>query len=728
MGSIGHETGMRSIVVAGDVTVDWNLARGQGPGRRALGASKQLGGALLLANLVKAAGSDLSDGDHERIPVHAPDPPKGACPTDDHLHHRFASWKRFKEGKGGKQREVWRVDEFLGMERATAKPQEGEPAGSRERADLVVLHDSGLGFREDERLWPRAIADPGEQRPWVLLRMAKPVAEGPLWDRLEMLADRTIVVIHIDDLRLGAVRVTRELSWERTAQDLLSELLGNGQASRLARCAHVVVSFTTAGALVLSPQEKPPCRLIFDPAVMERMWNEKHKGGMIGGVSALTASIARQIVLNPQQPDVGLGVRHGVAALRALDLDGYEECRHGDTVEIEYPVERIAEEVRGQRDPGEESPFAEAPVCDRPPDRDPAPGQGEAPKTWTILEDRHRKEELYDLATRIVKEGHERALPDVPRGEFENLVTFDREEIEGLQSIRTLIRQYDSREGSSHPLSIAVFGPPGSGKTWSVEQVAAGVLPGRVKPIAFNLSQFDDPRELIDALHQVRDISLGGMLPLVLWDEFDTARLAAGGSQDFGWLAHFLAPMQDGKFQDGQLTHPIGRAVFVFAGGRLHRMQKFVEECRGEEPKKAKAPDFLSRLSGYVDVVGPNPRSRNADEEPDGADEDPADEDPYYLVRRAVLLRSVLRRNRKRIFREKDGVQQPDIDGGVLRALLRTREYRHGVRSLTSIITNTDPDRDRLERSDLPSEAQLDLHVDADDFLRLVHETESSSD
>ena len=572
-----------------------------------------------------------------------------------------------------------------------------------ERAELVVLHEAGLGFRDRQECWPRAIAKKGSQPPWVLLRMSQPVAEGKLWRHLQQFGERLIVVIHVDDLRLGTLHITRGLSWERTAQDVLYELLYHPQASRLGCCAHVVVSFTTAGALVFSPgkdREQPPCRLVFDPGAMERMWSEPHPGRMVGGVTALTASIAREAMLNPQEPDVIRGVQRGIATMRTLHLEGYAEgSQPSGRVGIEYPLKRIAQTLASRR-----RRFAEAQVCG--PSRSRTVLAEDQRQAWTILEE-HHPGDLEQLATDIVLNGHTKALPDVPKGEFGDLLSFDRHEIEGLQSIRVLIGQYASRRSPSPPLSIAVFGPPGAGKSWSVKQVAKAVLKQDVESKSFNLSQFDDPHELIEALHQVRDASLRGKLPLVLWDEFDMTRLAAGRPQELGWLAHFLSPMADGEFQDGQLTHPIGRAVFVFAGGRFERMDQFAKAT--EEYGAAKAPDFLSRLSGYVNVAGPNPRGS-------------AQDNRYFLIRRAVMVRSLLHRHWEDIFHDADGPRRPEIDDGVLRALLLTRKYRHGVRSLESIIaTSAVPGRDRFERSDLPAEPQLNLHVDARDFLNLVH-------
>lgn len=61
------------------------------------------------------------------------------------------------------------------------------------------------------------------------------------------------------------------------------------------------------------------------------------------------------------------------------------------------------------------------------------------------------------------------------------------------------------------------------------------------------------------------------------------------------------------------------------------------------------------------------------------------------------------------------------IDGGVLHALLHTRKYKHGVRSMESIIAmSVLAGKVTFERSSLPAEAQLNLHVDAQDFLSLV--------
>ena len=222
--------------------------------------------------------------------------------------------------------------------------------------------------------------------------------------------------------------------------------------------------------------------------------------------------------------------------------------------------------------------------------------------------------------------------------------------------------------------------------------------------MTFNLSQMNGPEDLADALHQVRDAGLRGKLPFVLWDEFDS-RLAG---ESLGWLRHFLAPMQDGAFQQGEILHPIGKAVFVFAGGTSTRLADFANN-ETEAFRLAKGPDFASRLRGHVDIVGPDAR---------GGD---AEADPYYRIRRAILLRSMLMNTRPALFDGKGPGARLTIDSGVLRAFLEIGRYRHGARSLETIIAmSTLHGKTKYERSALPAEAQLDAHVEAREFLALV--------
>ena len=718
-------TGTPTVTVAGDVTIDWNVARSRAAGSSGsvwntddrTRAYRQPGGAALLAQVMRTVAGNLPAGDVRagRWEVRSMPPPEPTlCPGDARYHHSYATWSADLAARTP-ERGVWRVEEFLGLD-SGAKAGTLEAAASTRvvrdapDASLVVLDDAALGFRDHPELWPAAVTEDG-RHPWILLKMARPVAAGALWERLHAShADRLVVVLTVDDFRLSEVQISRELSWERTAQDLAWELVYNPRVNALSHCAHLVVSFGADGALLFSSRKDPTaegapflsprCRLFFDPAVIEGEWEQGHPGAMIGYTTCLAAGLARRLMLDLESPAIEHGVQAGLAAMRRLHVEGYgKRGAQATEADLTFPLGAVVEELAR-----ETAPFAVVDVQD-PAGYLPREGSSPAPAApaggWAILQDRY-KDGLDQVARRIVLEGVERALEGVPLGRFGKLLTVDRREIEAFRSIRTLIAEYSHGRHATKPVSIAVFGAPGSGKSFGIAQVAESMLKDQLATRTFNLSQFSDPAALLGAFHQVRDLGLSGKLPLVFWDEFDTAL----EGQPLGWLRHFLAPMQDGAFQEGQISHPIGRAIFVFAGGTAERMEGFGAGV--ETFREVKGPDFLSRLKGYVNILGPNRQKSPAGE---------GTGDPYFIIRRAILLRSILSRERPQLFR--DG--RLNIDPGVLRAFLETRTYLHGVRSIESVVTmSLLSGKTRYERSSLPAASQLELHVDAQDFPALV--------
>lgn len=714
-----------AIVVTGDVTMDWNIARIRRNGRAvsswnaddSTSAHWQRGGAALLADLIQAVAR-----------AREPDEKKGArilqtsatakpvLPGDGQYNHSYALWSPFAAEGEVAGPKVWRVADFMGLDRGTdaaAGAAWKSIEGDKPDAPIVVLDDAALGFRDTPTLWPSAIR---WGKPWIILKMARPLTQGELWrSLLELHSERLIVVIAAEDLRLSEVQVSRGLSWERTAQDIFWELVHSPHVNGLAQCAQVVISFDTAGAFLLSrpganaaPDAPPTARLFFDPAILEGMWRAHYPGALIGYTTCLTAAIATQFLTGPEPQDIGPGVQLGLGAMRKLHREGFGPANEGrGGPGPAFPLNEMAGYL-AFTEPAKGSEFVAVDVRDP---MDPAgspeadPGLGTGSGYWTILGDRYR-DSLAAVAEQIVLEGPEKALQGIPLGQFGKLLTVDRREIESFRSIRSLVHQYAADPRPSRPLNIAVFGSPGSGKSFGVSELALSLSgKGEVKKLTFNLSQFTDPEQLHDALHQVRDVGLSGMLPLIFWDEFDTT-----WKGELGWLAHFLAPMQDGEFQHGQITHSIGRAIFVFAGGTAETMAQFDRGAKDDEFRNAKGPDFVSRLKGFVDILGANPR---------GGD---AKSDPYFIIRRALRLRGILKQSAPQIF---GGGKIPNIDRGVLGAMLRIGKYKHDVRSMESVIAMSElRGSQRFNRSCLPAAAQLSLHVDAPEFQAMMQEIE----
>jgi hypothetical protein len=246
-----------------------------------------------------------------------------------------------------------------------------------------------------------------------------------------------------------------------------------------------------------------------------------------------------------------------------------------------------------------------------------------------------------------------------------------------------------------------VFGSPGSGKSFGVTQIAKNVLPGKVEKLEFNVSQFTGPADLGAAFQKVRDVILGGRLPLVFFDEFDSDR----DGLPLGWVKSFLMPMQDGKFKDESGEHPLGKCILVFAGGTASDFDEFTRPMLSDRPeerrafKDIKGPDFVSRLKGVINVLGPNPK--------DG-------DDKNYMLRRALLLRSLCER-------KLDVTKgKAPISPNIIWAMLLVPEYKHGARSMEAILDMSRLEGNVWEPVSLPFYSQLSLHVDADAFIKLV--------
>jgi len=706
------EASLKKIVVTGDVTIDWHEvlippSRSKNNGSNSiynwqtypgmLNFAKP-GGALLLANFLRSAiGTNVLSPELKKIEKVPP----------EEIVYSFVSLDKFpySTSKGDKKNTVYRVKQY----KVFAGPEKGKPSflsvkNDESKAAMVVVDDAGNGFREASAVWPAALKK-GNQ-PIVLIKMSLPIAKGSLWEEVQKHhAERLIVVISADDLRQEGAKISRRLSWERTAKEFVWQMVCNPGLLALNNCAYLIVRFGLEGAILhIRRGGVVESRLFFDPKIGEDGFSEIYPGNMIGVGCAFVAALASQISRLGLK-GVEEGVRQGLISARRLWQFGFGQ----DLAKLNYPGSDIFEPWKGS-----EPPIADI-IVPNPIATEPAD-----PEFWCILDDTIQAG-LEDVVYDYVIYGRDPVLERVPVGQFHNLRTFDRYEIESFRSIKNLIREYLAAPNINRPLSIAVFGSPGSGKSFGVTEVAEAVAPGELQKLEFNLSQFNSTEELAAAFHKMRDVALSGKIPIVFFDEYDSEFHGI-----LGWLKYFLAPMQDGQFRDGQATHPIGRAIFVFAGGTC---STFAEFCRANKsPKKrsenqeeealnhgnqdtpadqefklAKGPDFVSRLRGYVDIKGPNPVS---------------EDDRLYLIRRALFLRFLLEKNARHLV---DSRKKCQIDSGVLRAMIKVPDYKHGVRSISAIIEMSMlAGRTSFEQAALPSPEQLELHVDADIFSRLV--------
>jgi hypothetical protein len=631
---------------------------------------------------------------------------------------------------------IWRTKRSMSLGEVTNNSQLPQPDklglippdNAKLAADILYLEDDAEGyrFRPQEKIIELLGKALNHNPRWVIFKTSSPVCCGNLWWSLcksTSIANHLVVVVPIMNLRLSsAVRISHGISWERTAEDLTRELSENPELAELRRAKHVIVTLHGEGALWMERLDdaKPvfKFRLIFDPANIETEWSQKTgiEGDSYGYNCCFAASISAHCACSEDDNAenwLKSGIKSGLWAKRAMRVLGHGFFADqnpglpvsllGQLLKSDKP-ELHASQKCNQVEWKKLGSFGECEI----------PLSKNSTRSWHILEEADKPKHdqpLYGMARRVALVGTS-ALPNMPYSRFGDLFTADRDEIEALRNLKLLIQEYETNKKETKPLSLAVFGPPGAGKSFGIKQIAIEVLGKKAPCLVFNLSQFSNAGDLIGAFHQVRDKVLEGHMPVVFWDEFD--------SEGYKWLQYLLAPMQDGKFQEGQLTHPIGRCVFVFAGATSYTYKNFGPPNSADEKAHndfilKKGPDFISRLQGYLDVLGPNPRQKWV-----GSSWEDDQEDRCFPVRRAILLRSLLG-----LMDDKHEKHRLNMDHGLLVALLEIGHYKYGSRSFEIIIASLKQNSNHgYRRSNLPANESLSIGFKEQlgEFMDLLNE------
>ncbi|HWW77800.1 MAG TPA: AAA family ATPase [Pyrinomonadaceae bacterium] len=479
-------------------------------------------------------------------------------------------------------------------------------------------------------------------------------------------------------------------------------------------------------------------RFIYHPEEMEGSWLAKRPGSTYGTSSIVTAQIVRH-ELEPSTYSLCTALMRALAAMKVN-----QECGGGDAHEFRADIptdelKRVFHQNAGSKSSSRAgadmyNSYAAAYCTAFSHDIFSDPQlKSQPPGTSNLLRDLTGAgfEYVAAKATEIVIRGWEQALKFAPKARYGKYLTADRGEIEKINEIRSMILSYRSNLDDRQPLSIAVFGPPGSGKSFAIKQLAAELFGEDQSTVEFNLSQFGESGEdLHTAFHRVRDASVQGQIPLVFWDEFD--------SQGMKWLREFLMPLQDAKFQAGSLVYPFGKSIFIFAGGTHFNFEEFdkseAADDAGKKFRSLKGPDFVSRLRGYINIKGPNPQKLSTataeshqiflpGDASDGAlpiIEEAQLQDVEHLIRRAILLRSALERYHGNLIDHT--TKFAFISPSVIRGFLRVKKFLHGARSLEALVNMSAlADSNYFGVAELPSPDLLRLHV-TKDFLEQVHE------
>ncbi len=632
--------------------------------------------------------------------------------------------------------------------------QAGIPAAAS-NFTINVINDRGLGFweamkeRDLQSLFPKT-----ENSHFV-------IALGSLDEGMhkklipqEYCRSTVTVVLHATLLRRKGINIREDASIERTIQSFLYHLDNNPILRELCDCRHLVVRFDDGGVLHYDRDSEGPTYHYCPFFNTNEMYTPQQYGRMIGYrtimVAAITKGIAwaihnnKEVVTDNKEVVTGgihAGIRLGILlgkyhfrkgfgkrdtippnnSDKTIAKDALKELFNEFASSNSTIPQQMATEVQSTTIKG----FAKC--------REFAVASLRLPRTHHELENWSRVYSLRDhyedqlkfenALQKIVQQGLDQVVFDrsdkvssdapwfpqprvrCPYLEFGKIRTSDRNEIDSLIWLSAILRKYLEDKEWRKPLSIATFGPPGIGKSFTVKQILKNINPsaGEDNTLEYNVAQFTSVNNLTTAFHQAQDKALSEKVPLIIFDEFD----ATFNGEPLGWLKYFLAPMQDGKFNGEHGTYQVGKAIFVFAGGTSHTFEQFCDKPANPASfKSAKGPDFISRLRAYLDIGGIN------------TSEGDSTVNDLLMYRRALILRSILEDKAAVILDRNTG--EIKISNSVVRAFLKVTKYKHGVRSMEAIIEMATLARDGLVVASLPPPDQLEMHVNAEEFLGLV--------
>jgi len=693
---------MKRAVVRGDGALDWHIAAERNvevpsrlhferwTGETSACITPKMGGVFLLTRLIRDAG----------IECDVPSPPNAWAShlPDKTLTHTHSLWvPKKKDTKCESKEKTWRMIATFGHIEAEEDsatwllPPKQRPT----RGSILVIQDLGFGIRRNTRLWGRWLKQNSQSIDRVIYHLALPSAASLINDALvrhviNILGRKVLITTSRDDLRRARVKLGQTISVETSAEDVRDALNRNPRLAFLKKAGVVIVSSPAIGAVLADFRNPnlPRYSLIFVPHDRERDFFSRHPGRVRGYAVCMTAALT---VAAAEDGDFVRAAIRGLRSMRKL-----QELGGGPIFErnVASPKPRVQapdfpfRDVTTTLKEAKEEPFSIASV----------PRSGKWSLLGDMLDSGDLEKNLFEIVTRGTEATCLEKVPILKLGE--KLSVINRHEIESYLSLENMISEYLDRGNETRPLCLAAFGPPGCGKSTGIKELAGRLLLGGRDHLEYNLSQFADPSALIGAFHQIRDRALTSV-PLVLWDEFDSTL----GEQKLGWLKYFLAPMQDGKFQEGRLTHHIGRSIFVFCGGTSSSLEEF--RVKAKKQKMAKAPDFISRIRGFVNVKG---LDGNRNERPTA-----------WKARRALILHSLLKQHANHILDDSSGDLKARIDDAIIRAFMGVRNFRNGVRSMESIILlSALQGKPEYVRSSLPPQEQLDLHVMAEKFNRLI--------
>jgi len=603
----------------------------------------------------------------------------------------------------------YHVDEFLGYSISKSEPFTDFKAIDLSTFDLVLIDD----LSQDQSNHSNSLLtnlSTFNTEGLIIYKANVPLNGNKLFEKIaNQYGNQLVTIIHADHLRESGLIISKKLSWDATLEDFISGFSNLSCYKELSKSKVIIIRFGLEATLAifqnnttneaLENKSELSYKFFYIPEKYEEEIKENADGLMQGITSSFVVAFINTYFQENKQnhyiEDICINpILNGMhAAIKCMNL-GYEKKSNG---ELDYPYKQLVD----QNASNEKIKLLDL------------------SKNFLTSSPKSLANEIF-LRSKSLVECHSRDytiygesdfIKRIPKSIFGGLSTYDRDEIENFRTFRKVVMEYHGRTNEKKPLSYAVFGPPGSGKSFGIKKILES-LKIKIQIVEKNISQIDAYEDIRTTFQEVRDINLSGKLPIIFFDEFDSKL----NENRLGWLKYFLAPMQDGVFKDGESNHPIGKAIFIFAGGTKDSFENFCIPLDYPEidpnytaeilvHKNAKFKDFVSRLKGFINIKGIDCQDVNSD--------------ILFPFRRAIVLREML----LKVSDILDSNKCVSIDSSLLGALLKIPKFKHGSRSLESIISMSDLKNARTyQKANLPSTKLLNMQLDSDEFMKMMND------
>jgi hypothetical protein len=412
----------------------------------------------------------------------------------------------------------------------------------------------------------------------------------------------------------------------------------------------------------------------------------------IGLTSAFTAAFALGFA-DATHPSIDRGIRLGISAARDLATLGF--TRNTSDNNPDYPIA----EIMAKLTPDTHLTTASIPSA-----------KISSGDKWSLFES--LTGDPAELARQVVTIGPEKALSRCPVRKFGNLLSVERAEQERLEAVIDIAEERIASAATT-PTCIGVFGPAGSGKTYTATGLADHL--GRERSctnFTFDARSMKE-EQFVAACQSIRDASATGSLPTVIFKNFGAVLEA-----ESPLLNPFLTLVSSGTFTDQGCERQLGHAVLFFSidqdtvdsdSAPTPVATEFTLRRRPTTPSAAEwgkmytdESPLLDSLHGIVNILGPNSTGKD---------------DRMFAIRRAMMLRQIIKQKYPHM--EVNGIIS--FDDAVLHALLLTPKFKQGLSSLDKIIsTSRLSHRTKFDVSALPPEEQIQLHVDGRIFMSFL--------